>query len=72
MNKIGTSLANNLHGRELTMIIKKIGFIEYGIIGWFLMFCLLITMAITSDIKAKPVYIGKSQIITGIDVEIGK
>lgn len=53
-------------------IIKKLGFIEYGILGWFLLFSLLILLAVTSDIKAKPVYIGNSQIMTGIDIEVGK
>lgn len=57
------------------MIIKRLGFIEFGVIGWFLLLCLLMILAVTSDIKAKPVYIGNSsnsQIMTGIDIEVGK
>lgn len=57
-------------------ILRKLGAVEYGILGWFLLFCLLILMAITSEIKAKPVYLGQSkekvQILTGVDIEVEK
>lgn len=46
---------------------KKRGLIEYGLLGWFLAFCLMIGLAITSEIKAKPVYF--SNVVTGIEIE---
>ena len=46
---------------------KKRGVIEYGLLCWFLAFCLMIGLAITSEIKAKPVYF--NNVVTGIEIE---
>lgn len=43
--------------------------IKLSITGWFLLFCLLVIMAISSDIKARPVYLEQTGVITGIEIE---
>lgn len=53
--------------------LKKRGIIEYGLLSWFLIFCLMVVLAITSEIKAKPVYLTPAgspvPIVTGIEIE---
>lgn len=44
--------------------------IKISITGWFILFCLMILMAISSDIKTKPVYLGQSNVVTGVDIKV--